>query len=165
MWCIIPNLETAVTPALPRERAFRLFTAGLDSWWPVEFSWSGALSLHGFGIEERLNGSNYEIGPPGLRWDWGRILAGGPSTRLIFSRQIGPDRVPVPTAEQATEVTAAFGSTAAKETQVTVTHSRWERHGTARQARHGTAGEEYRAGFAQAWQLALERLAAAARDV
>lgn len=126
---------------VPPDVAFEIFTDEFGRWWPPEFSWSGAELLTDMGL---LDGVLYELGPHGMQWDWGRVLAWEPGRRLVFSWQIGPDRVPVPRAEDATEVEVTF-----QKSTVTVAHRRWERH--------GEAGAEYRTNFEQVWPYALGR--------
>src|SRR5690606_23581431 len=52
-------------------RAFDLFTDGLDSWWPREYTWAGE-TLEVIGIEPGVGGHCFERGPHGFRCDWGR---------------------------------------------------------------------------------------------
>jgi uncharacterized protein YndB with AHSA1/START domain len=136
-------LELRAEAELPvsADLAFEIFTDEFGRWWPPEFSWSGADLLTDIGI---LDGVLYELGPRGLQWDWGRILAWEPRRRLVFSWQIGPDRVPVPRAEDATEVEVTF-----HDSTVRVVHRGWERH--------GDAGASYHQNFTQVWPYALDR--------
>lgn len=147
----VDDLRAEVVVQAPQESAFSLFTLQFGSWWPPEFSWSGAAKLEGIGMEPRADGFLHEYGPYGLRLDWGRILVWEPPERLVFSWQIGPDRVPVPDPTQATEVEVRFTPTNAGSTHVEVTHSCWDRH--------GDQAERYREDFSQAWPYALQRLA------
>ncbi|MEU4194271.1 hypothetical protein AB0E69_20415 [Kribbella sp. NPDC026611] len=139
------QVEVGVGPDV----AFRLFTDEFGDWWPREFSWSGADLLEDIGL---MAGVLYEVGPNGLQWDWGRVLASEPGRRFRFSWQIGPDRVPIPRTEDATEVEVTFTAGL-----VHVTHRGWERH--------GDAGADYRNSFTEVWPHALGRFAkyAAAR--
>lgn len=123
--------------------SYRLFTERMGQWWPPEFSWSSADYLSDIGLRDNIL---YEIGPDGLRWDWGRVLTSEPGRRLVFSWQIGPDRVPVPRAEDATEVDVTFGAA-----KVRVAHRGWERH--------GPAGGQYRENFVDVWPYVLGRFA------
>ena len=123
--------------------SYRVFTERMGQWWPREFSWSGADSLSEIGLRDNVL---YEIGPHSLRWDWGRVLTSEPGRRLVFSWQIGPDRVPVPRAEDATEVDVAFS-----DTTVRVVHRGWERH--------GSAGDQYRQNLMEVWPYILGRFA------
>jgi uncharacterized protein YndB with AHSA1/START domain len=139
----VRELTAVANLTVPPEAAFEIFTDEFGRWWPPEFSWSGAELLTDMGL---LDGVLYELGPHGMQWDWGRVLRWEPGRRLVFSWQIGPDRVPVPRAEDATEVEVTFdGST------VTVAHRGWERH--------GEAGAEYRKNFELVWPYALGRFA------
>ena len=141
--------EVGVAP----EQAFKLFTDGLGSWWPREFSWSQDV-LEEIGMEARPGGFLYEIGPHGLRLDWGRVLAWEPPGRLLFSWQISPERVPEPDPAQASEVEVRF-EPAASGCRVVLLHRGFERHG------EGGAGYAEMMG-SQGWPYALERFAAAA---
>jgi uncharacterized protein YndB with AHSA1/START domain len=147
-------IRAAVEVAAPPERAFELFTEGMDAWWPREFSWSQDV-LDEIGMEPREGGFLYERGPHGFRCDWGRITAWDPPQRLRFTWQIAADRSPQPNPDKASEVEVTFAA-AGGGTRVSVEHGAWERH--------GDAAEEYRDGFEQAgaWPHALERFAAAA---
>ncbi|NIK59732.1 SRPBCC domain-containing protein [Kribbella shirazensis] len=137
------ELTAEVEVPVPAAVAFELFTDEFGRWWPPEFSWSGADLLTDMGI---LDGVLYELGPHGLQWDWGRVLAWEPGRRFVFSWQIGPDRVPVPRAEDASEVEVTFDGSS-----VRVVHRGWERH--------GDAGDDYRENFEQVWPYALGRFA------
>jgi uncharacterized protein YndB with AHSA1/START domain len=143
---------TAELPIAP-EQAFRLFTNGLGSWWPREFSWSQDV-LDEIGMETLEGGFLYETGPYGLRLDWGRVLAWEPPGRLVFSWQISPERVPEPNPARASEVEVRFEPSGAG-CRLVLLHRGFERHG------------ENGSGYAemmrtQGWPFALERFAAAA---
>ncbi|HET6381170.1 MAG TPA: SRPBCC family protein [candidate division Zixibacteria bacterium] len=146
---IVERLTVRATPA----DAFAAFTEGLDSWWPRESTWSGS-GAQRVALEPRPGGFLHEIGPHGMRLDWGRISVWEPPHRLAFSWQVGPDRVPVPSPAEASQVEVRFEAEAADRTRVTVTHDGWERH--------GEAGAAYREQMAStgAWAQMLERYAA-----
>lgn len=152
----VEDLWAEVVVQQPSETAFALFTLRFSSWWPPEFSWSGAGKLEGIGMEPRIDGFLYERGPYGLRLDWGRVTLWEPPERLRFTWQIGPDRVPVPDPAEATEVEVRFRPVDEGSSRVEVTHSYWDRH--------GDEAMRYRQDFSQAWPYALERLAAEARS-
>ncbi|NUT36748.1 MAG: ATPase [Hamadaea sp.] len=133
-------------PGTPDVR-FRAFTADLGRWWPTEFTWSGEV-LAEIGIEPRIGGMCYEIGPHGFRCDWGRVLAWDPPERLTFSWQIGPQREPVPDARRCGEVEVRFPADGG----VVLVHRGFERH--------GTNAEDYaKAMEAQGWPQILRRYA------
>jgi hypothetical protein len=81
------------------------------------------------------------------------VLAWAPPRGLTFSWQIGPDRVPIPDADSASEVVVSF-TPVADGSRVVVVHRRWDRH--------GKAGQAYREAFGPAWEHALRSYAEAA---
>jgi uncharacterized protein YndB with AHSA1/START domain len=115
--------------------AFGMFTEGFQAWWPREYSWSGP-ALERIGIEPGVGGFCFEVGPHGFRCDWGRVLEWDPPTRLVFSWQIGPDRVPEPDPAKASVVGVGFVAEQPAVTRVEFEHTHF--------SRHGEAGAEYR---------------------
>lgn len=149
-----PDLYATVDVPLAQEPAFELFTRGLARWWPREFTWSGTDLLLDIGVEPREGGLLFELGPYGFRIDFGRVLTWSPPTRLAFTWQIGPDRLPVPDPARVSEVDVGFQPEGAGTTRVELTHREWDRHGD-------QAGR-YREQMAPAWPYALQRFADAA---
>lgn len=144
--------QTAVVPAA-LDRAFAVFTEGLGTWWPPEFTWSQDV-LAAIGMEPREGGLLFERGPHGFRIDWGRVLSWDSPHRLVFAWQISPERVPEPNPAKASQVEVRFVEQGPAATQVRVAHSRFDRH--------GEGGEGYRAAMAdQGWPHILERYVAA----
>ncbi len=134
--------------------AFTVFTERFRTWWPVEASWSGS-SLESIGIEPFVGGFCFELGPHGLRLDWGRVTAWEPPRRLAFAWLIGGDRVPEPVPGHASDVEVTFEPTATG-TRMTLVHRGFERH-------RGD-GAAYRAGMASdagGWPTLLDRYVAA----
>ena len=148
---VTPISESVVLPVEP-ERAFELFAEGLGSWWPAEYTWA-ADELEEIAIEPREGGRCFERGPNGFECDWGRVLAWEPPRRLAFTWQIGPDRVPVPDSQRASEVEVRFSAAGQGGTRVDVEHRAFERH--------GEGGGEYRDGMAsdRGWPYMLARYA------
>lgn len=146
----VDDLTASIELPVSGRRGFELFVHDFGSWWPAEFSWSGANLLVDVGIEARIDGALYEIGPYGLRWDFGRVTSLDQPHSLGFTWQIGPDRVPVPDPDQASDVAVSFTPNADGGCQVTVVHRGWDRH--------GEQAATYRENFAQAWPYALQRL-------
>ncbi|MGI5212382.1 SRPBCC family protein [Plantactinospora sp. CA-290183] len=135
------------------DRAFAVFTDRMADWWVKEYTWSGPRSLADIGIEPGIGGMAYEIGPHGFRSDWGRVLDWQPPRRLLFSWQIGPDRVPVPDPEEASEIEVEFTAEADGGTRVTLEHRDFDRH--------GEAAEGYREALTAGWHELLTRYATA----
>jgi uncharacterized protein YndB with AHSA1/START domain len=146
------SFEIGLGPAL----AFEVFTAGFGSWWPRQYTWSGE-ALEDIGIEPGVGGFCHEIGPHGLRLDWGRVLVWTEPARIAFTWQIGFDRVPVPDPERASVVEVGFEPLATG-CRVDFEHRDF--------ARHGADWKRYLAGMSQprGWPLILERFARAAQE-
>src|SRR5215216_7163390 len=109
--------RSITVPAGP-DRAFRVLTAELASWWPREYTWSGDRALVTIGMEQVAGGLCYELGPHGFRCDWGRVQVWDPPRRLVFSWQVGPHREPVPDPDMASEVEVHFVELDSGETPV-----------------------------------------------
>jgi uncharacterized protein YndB with AHSA1/START domain len=147
-----PPIRATVTVDAPAAEAFAAFTEGINAWWPREFSWCGQL-LERQVIEPWRGGFCHEVGPYGLRLDWGRVSTWEPPQRLGISWQISPDRTPEPSPAHASEVVVRFEPLSEERTRVVLRHEGWDRH--------GPAGAEYRRGFAEsgAWRTMLRRYA------
>jgi uncharacterized protein YndB with AHSA1/START domain len=149
-------IRVAVTVPVPVDQAFPAF-ADLATWWPREYTWA-ADTLEDIGIEPREEGGLcYERGPHGFTCHWGRVLAWEPPTRLVFTWQIAPDRVPQPDPAKASEVEVRFHPADPSGTRVELEHRAL--------ARHGDAADAYRQGMAspQGWPLILDRFTASTR--
>ena len=140
---------------LPTAPAFDRFTRELHTWWPREYTWSQDV-LQDIGIEPRLDGLCFEIGPHGFRCDWGRVLEWDPPSHLRLAWQISPRREPVPDPRQASSVVVSFAPDTSQRTRVVLVHEAFDRH--------GAAGPEYRAAMAssQGWPFILHRFLEAA---
>ncbi len=120
----------------------------------AEYTWSQE-ALAAIGIEPRAGGSCFELGPHGFRLDWGRVLAWEPPSRLVFSWQIGPTRVPEPDPARASEVAVHF-EPADGGTRVALVHRAFERHGDGaedyRAAMYSEPGWDYILGRYRDWR-------------
>jgi uncharacterized protein YndB with AHSA1/START domain len=144
----IYSLRTTLRVRATAERAFAVFTGRLADWWVKEYTWCGPDALVAIGIEPRLGGMAYEIGPHGFRCDWGRVTTWLPPRRLVLTWQIGPDRAPVPDPAKASEVDACFTPEGGM-TRVVVEHRGFDRH--------GKDAEGYREALTAGWHELLSR--------
>jgi uncharacterized protein YndB with AHSA1/START domain len=147
-----PAIRHEITVDVSPADAFAAFTDGMNAWWPREHTWSRG-ALERIAIEPRAGGFAHEIGPGGLRLDWGRVSAWEPPHRLAFSWQVGPDRVPEVSPANASQVELQFEPAAGGRTRVRLVHDGWERH--------GEGGAAYRDEFAATWPRILEAYAEA----
>ena len=83
----IPPITGTVTLGVPIERAFRVFTGSIDTWWPHEYH-IGQAEVAEVVLEPQVGGRWYERGVDGSECDWGRVLAWEPPHRLVFTWQI-----------------------------------------------------------------------------
>lgn len=121
-----PVVKTVTVPC-PPDRAFRLFTEGMGTWWLPSHSVvkSGQDKLV---IEPKSGGAWYEIGKEGERCDWGRVLAWEPPARLVLDWQLSADFAFDPSLH--TEVEVTF-QPEGKGTAVRLEHRKLENYGNA----------------------------------
>src|SRR5262245_29734942 len=70
-----------------RARAFEVFTAGLNRWWPRSHSIGGA-PMEQAVIEPRVGGRWYERSADGSECEWGKVIAWDPPSRVVLGWQI-----------------------------------------------------------------------------
>lgn len=143
----------AIRPILVRESiqveldpsmAFRLFTDGIDQWWPLNegFSFGGdkTKSIH---LEPWPDGRLYEQWDDGDRFETGRVTACDPPNRIVFTWKDVENRGTM-------EVEVNFISDS-RGTLVTVEHRGFERL--------GPAGADLATRYAGGWPRVLDRFA------
>ena len=123
----IEPIRKQIVVAAPAERAFTMFTSGIDRWWPRDHH-IGATPLVRVIIEPRVGGRWYTTHEDGSERDVGRVLAWQPPQALTLTWQIGSDWKFDPTL--VTEVELRFVALAPKQTRVELEHRHLERMGT-----------------------------------
>ena len=126
------TLTVATTP----QRAFEVFTAGFDRWWPRTHS-IGEAPLKTAVIEPRRGGRWYGLLENGTEAEWGDVLAWEPPTRLLLAWRIGADWKYDP--DLLTEVEVVFAAQGEGVTLVSLEHRLLENM--------GAEGEGARANF------------------
>jgi uncharacterized protein YndB with AHSA1/START domain len=152
----LPPITGTVSLAMPMQRAFALFTAGIDTWWPHQFH-IGSAEVAEIVLEPHVGGRWFERGVDGSECDWGRVLVWEPPHRVVFTWQITGSWVFDPDPDRASEIDARFRDDLHGHSVVEVEHRLFERLDggrTIRDAINGGGG----------WALLLEGLAAAAKD-
>ncbi|WP_168203173.1 SRPBCC family protein [Marinobacter fonticola] len=149
-------IRHSVVVPLIQSDAFRLFTDGLASWWPAEYTWSQG-TLVDLRIEPRKSGRCTEQGPYGFECDWGRVLEWSAPEKLVITWQIGLNREPQPDPEQASTVIIDFRPETSDTCSVTLEHRNIERH--------GQGADEYQAALSSdyGWPFILHRYVEAAK--
>jgi uncharacterized protein YndB with AHSA1/START domain len=138
----------------PQERAFAVFTDGIDSWWPREHT-IGEAALKEMVLEPKAGGRAYGIGVDGSESDWGRVLEFDRPNRIVVSwditlqwkRELDPAKT--------SEFEVRFIPDGAERTRVELEHRHLERHGEGWEAMRDAVGSP------NGWQGGLERFAAA----
>jgi uncharacterized protein YndB with AHSA1/START domain len=150
----IPALHGTITVAAPIERAFRVFTESLDTWWPRQYH-IGQVDMAEAFMEPRVGGRWYERGVDGSECDWGRVLAWEPPHRLVVTWQINGEWQYDPDPEHASEIEVRFKADGPDRTVVELEHRLLERL---------VGGQALRDGIGQGggWSSLLERFAQAA---
>ena len=143
MHTTIQSVRRAVTVERPLEDAFRVFTEGLGSWWPIATHSIAKDAVESVVMEGRAGGRLYERTTDGAESDWGRMLVWEPPRRVAFEWHI----TGVPT-----EVEVRF-TPEGERTRVDLEHRCFERL---------EDGAERRESYNNGWVTVLERYAAAA---
>jgi uncharacterized protein YndB with AHSA1/START domain len=110
----------------PQERAFRVFTAGIDRWWPREHH-IGKSPLARAVLEGRAGGRWYSVNEDGSECDVGKVLSWEPPGRLVLAWQITADWQYDPTF--VTEIEVTFIAQGPNRTRVDLEHRDLERYG------------------------------------
>jgi uncharacterized protein YndB with AHSA1/START domain len=123
----VPVRKSVVVNA-DMERAFHVFTAELDSWWPRSHH-IGTSPMKKAIIEGKLGGRCYTEQEDGTDCDWGRVLAWEPPHRFVFAWQITPDWKYQPDLALSSEVEVRFTRLEQGRTRVDLEHRHFGRHG------------------------------------
>jgi uncharacterized protein YndB with AHSA1/START domain len=136
----IPPVTKSMVVNLAVEDAFRLFTAGIGTWWPVHTHSVGEDQARTCKIEGQIGGRFYEIQDDGTEVLWGTMLAWDPPARLVFSWHPGYD------VEQAQEVEVTFEAEGTG-ARLNLVHRGWEKR--------AQEYPEVRDGYDQGWDIVL----------
>jgi uncharacterized protein YndB with AHSA1/START domain len=148
------TVRKTVTVEASQERAFDVFTAGFDRWWPRSHH-IGAAEMAEAIIECRQGGRAYERGVDGSECDWGRVLVFQRPERVVVSWHIGSDWKYEPDDSRASEYEARFIPEGEDRTRVEFEHRNLERHGADAQKIYDSVNSE------GGWGGLLERFAQA----
>jgi uncharacterized protein YndB with AHSA1/START domain len=122
------TVRKTVTVEASQERAFDVFTAGFDSWWPRTHH-IGASEMAEAILECREGGRAYERGVDGSECDWGRVLVFERPNRVVVSWHLQADWSYNPDPTKASEYEARFIPEGDSRTRVEFEHRNIERHG------------------------------------
>ena len=125
-------VETSISHSLtvdaPRERAFSVFTEGLDSWFPREYNLL-AVDIAERTFEPREGGRIYDRGTDGSECSWGTVLIYEPPERVVFAWAISPHWQIEDDDAKVSEVEVRFTEESPERTLVELAHRHLDRHG------------------------------------
>jgi len=110
------------------ERAFHVYTAELDSWWPKSHH-IGSSPMTRAVMEPEVGGRIYSEQEDGSSCQWGRVLVWEPPRRFVMFWQVSPAWQFEPDAAKCSEVEVTFTPTEDGQTLVALEHRHFERHG------------------------------------
>jgi uncharacterized protein YndB with AHSA1/START domain len=150
-------VRKSVTVKATAERAFRVFTAEFDSWWPREHH-VGQSPLERAVIETHAGGRCYGRSVDGSEADWGKILVWEPPQRFVIAWQLGGEWKYDPDLAKASEVEVMFTPQPGGVTRVDLEHRYFERHGAGAEAvRTGVGGDGGWGSLLQLFAAQVER--------
>jgi uncharacterized protein YndB with AHSA1/START domain len=118
---------TSVTVDAPIERAFKVFTEDMGSWWDPDhhlvegFEWME--------VQLEVGGRIIDHGKDGATCSWARVLEYDPPGRFVFSWEISTDWKVDNDPARASEVRVTFTSDGPDRTVVELEHRHLDRHG------------------------------------
>ena len=116
------SVTKRITVRCAIDRAFTVFTDGIDAWWPKPSHSVSKDDCVAVAIEPGIGGRVYEQVRDGTTSEWGRITAWEPPNRLAFTWHPGRD------ASTAGDVEVRFTATD-EGTVVTLEHTGFEKLG------------------------------------
>lgn len=147
------SVQQTIVVDVPPQRAFAVFTEGIDSWWPPDHVLGEAPARRSV-LEGHEGGRAYSIDATGAECAWGRVLAYEPPHRLLLSWDITVAWRPESDPAKASEVEVTFTAEGAG-TRVVLEHRHLDRHGEGWEAMRDAVGSE------DGWAMHLRRFAAA----
>ena len=139
------------------ERAFKVFTEQMTTWWPPEHHINPAHMAAAI-LEPRVGGRWYELGTDGSQCEWGVVLAWEPPHHVAVSWHLDGDFRYDPVVDRSSRVDVWFELQEDGTTRVELEHSGLDRHGpTWRRLRDGISSSD-------GWPKHLRRFALAVRE-
>ena len=87
----VAPLQKSLTIDCDVERAFRVFTEEIATWWPTSSHSVGGDKVETVVFEGRVDGRVYERQTDGTKGEWGRVLVWEPPHRLVLAFYPGHD--------------------------------------------------------------------------
>jgi uncharacterized protein YndB with AHSA1/START domain len=123
-----PSVRRSVRVRASVERAFRVYTAELDSWWPKTHH-IGSSPMTRAIMEGRVGGRCYSEQADGTECPWGQVLVWEPPLRFVMAWQVSPTWQFEPDLARCSEVEVNFTPVDDGTTLVELEHRYFSRHG------------------------------------
>jgi uncharacterized protein YndB with AHSA1/START domain len=143
----VEPVRKSVTVPAAAQRAFDLFTAHIQEWWPLDTHSVGLEQAVGVAFGEGAGSAIIETLADGSTSVWGTVTRWEPPHRVAFTWHAGTPE------SQSTLVEVTFTPEGPDTTVVTLVHSGWE---------HRPDGASARDGYATGWEPVIHRFAASA---
>ena len=140
---IEPVRKAVTVPAVP-QRAFELFTAHMQEWWPLATHSVGAQDAVGVVFGGGVGGLIIETLADGTTSVWGTVTDWEPPHRVAFTWHAGTSEA------EATRVEVTFTEDGPGRTVVVLVHSGWK---------HRPDGASARDGYDSGWGPVINRFA------
>jgi len=124
----VAPVRKSITVKAGAERAFEVFTQGIDTWWPRTHH-IGKSPMKKAIIEGRAGGRCYSEQVDGTDCDWGEVLVWEPPRRFVMAWKITHQWGYEPDVKKASEVEVRFTPLEGGSTRVDLEHRYFERHG------------------------------------
>jgi uncharacterized protein YndB with AHSA1/START domain len=115
-------LRKAVTVSCTVDDAFRVFTEGIATWWPLRTHSVSKDRAVTCALEGKVGGRLFERDSEGAEHAWGVILVWEPPHRFVFTWYPGRN-------EDTAQQVEVWFSAAADGTRVDLEHRGWEKYG------------------------------------
>jgi hypothetical protein len=122
------NVRKSVTVAAPLALAFEVFTAQIETWWPMASHHIGDAACAAVVIEPRAGGRWYERGTDGVECVWGQVLLWEPPRHVVLVWQLSAQWRFDPSIQ--TEVDVRFTVIDANTTRIDLEHRCLDVYGT-----------------------------------
>lgn len=126
----IEPVRKSVRVKANQTRAFRVFTAKMDAWWPRTHH-IGSSPMQRVVVEGRAGGAVYTDQEDGTVCPWGTVLVWEPPQRFVMAWQVSPEWQYEPDLSRCSEVEVLFTQADDGTTLVELEHRGIERHGGA----------------------------------
>ena len=134
-------VRTSIVVEAPVERAFRVFTEDMGSWWDPDHHLLDA-PLAEMVFEPRVGGRIIDRGTDGSESSWARVLAYDPPDRVVFSWDISTQWQIEADPARTSEVEVRFIAEGPDRTRVELEHRHLDRHGEGWEGMRDSVGSE-----------------------